>query len=115
MIKEKIYKCPHCGKCIALAHKRDDCILVDFHKTEPLERRPHVVQMFVERRCAHAECKRDFIVECYAPIHDLLRWLIFHDPDEMARCIFENNTDLIRKLRQDKKFMELINNEQYDN
>ena len=110
---DPVHKCPHCGKCIALAHKRDECILVDFHKTEP-PRRPHNVQLLAQRRCAHADCKKDFVVECYTSIHDLLHWLIFNDPDAIARGLFENNTELIKKLRQDKKFMALINSTEYD-
>ena len=106
-----IHKCPHCNKCIALAYKRDNCISVAFHRTEP-QRRPQVIQLLAERRCP--KCKKDFIVECYASMGDILRWLIFNDPYAIARNLFENNTDLVKKLRQDKKFMALINDDSYD-
>jgi len=49
------------------------------------------------------------MVEVYTSISTLLRWLIFNDPDALAREIFEENEDLIDKLREDKKFMALIN------
>ena len=108
-----IHKCPHCSKCIALAHKRDECISVAFHKFEP-PRRPNVVQLIAYRRCAHADCKQDFIVECYAPIHELLHWLIFKDPDYMAQAVFDDNPQLIKKLRQSPRFMKLINSSEFD-
>ena len=115
-MEEKIYHCPNpkCEKCIALAYKRDECISVAFHFPSTIEppRRPHTVRLLAERRCP--KCKKDFIVECYASISDILRWLIFQDPDAIARNLFEHSPDLITKLRQDKKFMQLINDETYD-
>jgi len=102
----QIHKCPHCGKCCAIADECDDAMFVDFHKLKP-PRRPYAVRLLTQRRCA--KCKNDFMVEVYTSISTLLRWLIFNDPDALAREIFEENEDLIDKLREDKKFMALIN------
>ena len=84
------------------------CISVSLHKTKP-PKKHYELRTLTKRRCA--KCKRDFVVECYASVDTLLRWLIFTDPDALAREIFTNNADLIEKLRQDKKFMKLINQE----
>ncbi|MCL2752409.1 MAG: hypothetical protein FWE62_06625 [Firmicutes bacterium] len=106
VMADPVHRCPHCGKCIALAFERDECVSVAFHKDTP-SRRPDVVQLLAKRRCARPDCKKDFIVECYAPIRDLLRWLILKRPDALARE-FEGDSDLIKALRQDKKLMALI-------
>ena len=115
MLKDNtVYRCPHCNKCIAISYERDECISVAFHKSKPI-RRKHILQLLAQRRCAHVECKKDFIVECYAPVHDLLRWMIFKDPEYMAQEIFDKNPDLIKKLQQSPRFMALINNSNIDN
>ena len=105
-ITSPVHRCPHCGKCIALAKECDESMFVCFHKIVP-PRRPYAARLISERRCP--KCKKDFIVEVFTSISTMLRWLIFNDPDAIAREIFEDNLDLIDKLREDTKFMALIN------
>ena len=102
-------RCPHCGKCVGIAAAFDEYVLLAVHKGNP-PKRANAVQAFMERRCGHSECRRDFVVECYIPFAEILRQLIFNDPTALAREIFKNNTDLVEKLREDKEFMALINN-----
>ena len=108
-----IYKCPHCNKCVAISEGRDNGFFVALHKTKPAAR-VSAFRTLTRRKCPHTLCRKYFIVENYADIESVLRWLIFNDPNAIARGLFENNPDLITKLRQDKKFMALINDETYD-
>jgi hypothetical protein len=104
-----IYRCPHCGKCCAVADEHDECIFIALHKTTP-PRRPYSLRLLAKRRCAHSGCKKDFVVESYASIADILHWLIFSNPNALAHELCKNNAELLKKLRQDKVFMKMINN-----
>jgi hypothetical protein len=113
MIKEPVTRCPHCGKCCEIAIEHDEGVSITLHKDKP-PKQPYSVRTISRRRCDHPNCREYYYVEGRTSLSILLRWLIFHDPDALAREIFENNLDLIKKLRQDKKFMEMINNDQND-
>jgi len=109
MLQESpVYKCPHCGRCIAIADECDEPMFVSFHKGKPAKK-PYELRLLSQRRCGR--CGKDFVVKCFTSVSTLLRWLIFTDPDAIARELFENNLDLVEKLRQDTKFMALINKE----
>ena len=107
-MNNKIYKCPYCEKCCAVYDECHECISISIHKSKPPPRQ-YTLRTLAKRRCA--KCKRDFIVECHASVSVLLRWLIFNDPYALAREIFMDNSDLVKKLQQDEKFMDLITKE----
>ena len=111
--KDPIRKCPYpkCDKCIAITTKGHELIKVVFHQGDPPPR-PGSIGSSNRRRCPH--CGEYFYVENYFEIHEVLHWLIFNDPEALARGVFENNIELIKKLRQDKKFMALINSNEFD-
>jgi len=102
-----ICRCPHCNKCCAIAAETDEGMFHEFHKFKP-PKRPDSVRMLTERRCSHADCKKDFIVESYTSITILLRFLINVDTTAIGLEVFKRNTDLIEKLRNDPPFMELL-------
>jgi hypothetical protein len=108
-IKEQEYNCPHCGKCIAIPQERDPGIHVAFHKERPLAR-PGALRTLTRRKCPHDKCREYFIVENYGCLEEILHWLIFTDTRAIAReDVFAQKPEFIRKLRQDKKFMAMIN------
>ena len=111
--KNPIQRCPYpkCDKCIAISIRGHETMHVCFHQGEP-PTRPGSVGASYRRRCPH--CGAYFFVENYFVLHEVLHWLIFNDPAALARGVFENNTELIKKLRQDTKFMTLINSTDYD-
>ena len=108
-----IYKCPHCSKCIAISEARDSGVFVAFHTTKPPERLA-ALRTLTRRRCPHTHCRKYFIVENYADIESILRWLICADKRAIAREVFLRSPDLLKKLRQDKRFMEWINDDSCD-
>ena len=111
--KDPVRKCPYpeCDKCIAIKTKGHELLHVCFHKGEP-PARPGSIGTSHRRRCPH--CREYFFVENYFVLTEVLHWLIFNDPAALARGVFENNTELVKKLRQDKLFMALINSTEFD-
>jgi len=102
-----VYRCPHCTKCVAIVAECDICISIILHKTVP-PKRPHTLRFLTERRCM--KCKQDFVVEGYADLAEILRFLICYDTNYIAREIFSQNPEFIEKMREDKLFMAMINN-----
>ena len=107
--KNPVLKCPHCGKCCGISEEPNeydgDGIFHMIHTTRPTER-PDSVRILVTRRCA--KCKKDFVIENFAVISILLRFLIQDDPRGLAMAAFRDNKDLLDKLRNDKEFMKLL-------
>ena len=114
LLDEQEYECPHCGKCIAISEERDPGIYVAIHKAKPQER-VGALRTLTRRKCPHQQCRKFFVVENYGCLEEILRWLIFTDTRAIARDeVFAKSPDLRKKLRQDKKFMEWINDNSDD-
>ena len=109
---DPVRRCPSCAKCISISQGYHPIMHVCFHKEKPSSR-PGSFCMSDRRRCPH--CGEYFFVENHVSIGEMLRWLIFNDPDALAREQFEKDPELVKKLRQDKQFMTLINSDEFDN
>ena len=113
--RKPVQKCPypHCDQCCGIVLDPNETdgegIFYRVHTSRPAER-PDSVRTLVERRCTR--CKKYFVIENFAVISVLLRYLIQDDPRGLAMTAFRNNKDLLDKLRNDKEFMKLLLSEE---